>query len=287
MVSYEIKKIQTGDFQTVYCEAGANNSEVIFFLHGSGPGATGESNWKAALQILGEKYHVFAPDLVGFGNTEIPENTNLTFWQWTTLRVQQVLKIMDHHKIEKVNLVGNSMGGIISLNALMQAPNRFNRVVLMGSGGGATSGPTPEIVRMTGFFKNPTIEDFRNLITWFLYDESVLEDKLEEIIQNRYKVIMRPEVQKLYPTLFSPNPFELLIPPSALKRIKQQVLLIHGYEDQFVPKESSLSLMEYIPNAELVLLKQCGHWVQIEQEERFIQLVDQFLDTKSASVSLI
>lgn len=286
MVSYEMKKIQTGEFQTVYCEAGSQNSEVIFCLHGSGPGATAESNWKAALQILGEKYHVFAPDLVGFGNTEVPEDTNLTFWQWTTLRVQQILKIMDHHHIEKANLVGNSMGGVISLNALMQAPNRFNRVVLMGSGGGAVSGPTPEIVRMTGFFKNPTIEDFRNLITWFLYDESILEDQLEEIIQNRYKIIMRPEVQKLYPTLFPANPLELLIPPSALKRITQQVLLIHGYEDRFVPKESSLSLMEHIPNAQLVLLKKCGHWVQIEQAERFIQLVDQFLDPKSASVSL-
>lgn len=285
LVVYETKKLQTGDFETVYLEAGTQNSETIFFLHGSGPGATAESNWKTALQVLGEKYHVIAPDLVGFGNTEIPENTNLTFWQWTTLRVQQILKIMDHYNIEKANLVGNSMGGVISLNAVMQAPNRINKMVLMGSGGGTTKGPTPEIVRMTNFFKNPTIEDFRNLITYFMYDESVVGEQLEEIIQNRYEIIMKSDFQKLYPTLFPANPLELLIPPSALKRIKQPVLLIHGYEDQFVPKESSLSLMEHLPNAELILLKQCGHWVQIEKTERFIQLVDQFLDTKSASLS--
>ncbi|RHW37472.1 alpha/beta fold hydrolase [Lysinibacillus yapensis] len=282
MAKYETKRLRTGDFETVYCEAGTHHSETIFFLHGSGPGATAESNWKNTMEVLGEKYHVIAPDLVGFGNTEIPENTNLTFWQWTTLRVQQVLNLMDHYNIETTNLVGNSMGGIISLNAVMQAPDKFKRLVLMGSGGGITNGPTAEIVRMTNFFKNPTIEDFRNLITYFMYDEKVVGDQLEEIVRNRYEVIMKPDFQKLYPTLFPANPLELLIPVSALKRITQPVLLIHGYEDQFVPKESSLSLVEHLPNAELVLLKQCGHWVQIEKAERFIQLVDQFLGTKNA-----
>lgn len=285
MAKYGMKRLRTGEFETVYYEAGLQNSETVFFLHGSGPGATAISNWKNALEVLGEKYHVIAPDLVGFGQTEIPEDTNLSFWQWTTLRVQQILNLMDHYQVEKSNLVGNSMGGIISLNAVMQAPNRFNRIVLMGSGGGKTNGPTPEIVRMTNFFKNPTIEDFRNLITYFMYDEKVVGDQLEEIVKNRYEIIMKPEFQKIYPTLFPQNPMELLIPVSALRRIEQPVLLIHGYEDQFVPKESSLSLVEHLPNAELVLLKQCGHWAQIEKPERFIQLVDQFLETENSLTS--
>ena len=39
-------------------------------------------------------------------------------------------------------------------------------------------------------------------------------------------------------------------------------------------------MLEHIPNAELVLLKQCGHWVQIEKFDRFIQLVEQFIGTQ-------
>ncbi|MER2107084.1 MAG: alpha/beta hydrolase [Solibacillus sp.] len=286
MATFEERHLMTEGFNTVYYRAGSSNTETLILLHGSGPGASGISNWKRTLEIMGDKYQVIAPDLVGFGNTDIPENTNLSFWEWTTLRIKQVLAIMDHHQIEKAHLVGNSMGGVISLHAVMHDASRFDKVVLMGSGGGKTDGPTPEIVRMTNFFKNPTIESFRNLITWFVYDESVLGDKLEEIVQTRYANIMRPGVGELYSSLFPMNPFELLIPPSALKRMKQPFLLIHGYEDQFVPKESSLSLLEYLPNAELVLVKQCGHWVQIEKSERFIQLVDQFIENKSPELSL-
>ena len=281
MAKYTTKKVNTGKFNSFYCQGGEINKEAIILLHGSGPGANSESNWSKVLEILGEKYHVIAPDLLGFGNTDLPENTNLTFWEWTTARVQQILEIMDYNKIEKAHLIGNSMGGFISLSALLYDDSRFDRVVLMGSGGGnANRGATPEIVRMKNFFNDPTINAFRNLVTWFMYDESAVGEDLEEIIKTRYEFIMKPEIRKLYPTLFASSPQELIIPPSALKRIKQPVLMIHGYEDQFVPKEGSLSLLEHIPNAELTLLKQCGHWVQIEKKERFIQLVDQFLSNK-------
>lgn len=279
MGSYETKKVNTGSFNSFYCEGGVGNGETIIFLHGSGPGANSESNWSRVLNKLSEKYHVIAPDMVGFGQTDLPAETKLTFWEWTTARVRQVLEIMDYNNIKTASLVGNSMGGVVSLNALLYDSERFEKVVLMGSGGGApnNTGPTPEIVRMTQFFRDPTIQAFRNLITWFMYDESVVGEQLEEIVQMRYESIMKPETRSLYPTLFATLPHELTIPPSALRRIKQEVLLIHGYEDRFVPYESSLAILEHIPHAELVVMKQCGHWAQIEKYERFIQLVDQFI----------
>lgn len=286
MSEYQVKELITEGFKTVYCHGGETNAETLIFLHGSGPGANAITNWKKALNVLGTKYQVIALDLVGFGSTELPADLNMTFWQWTTLRVKQILAIMDYHNIEKAHLVGNSMGGVISLNAVMHSPHRFDKLILMGSGGGKTSGPTPEIVRMTGFFNDPTIEAFGNLIRWFMYDETVLEDDINEIIRSRYENIMRPEVRELYPKLFPKNPAELLIPPSALRRMTNRTLLIHGYEDQFVPREGSLSLLEHIPNAELILLKQCGHWVQIEKSDRFIQLVDQFIDQRNHQLVL-
>lgn len=286
MVVFETKNLQTEGFNTVYYHAGEGHKETIIFLHGSGPGASGISNWKRALEVFGEKYHVIAPDLVGFGETEIPENTDISFWEWTTLRVKQILALMDHHHVDKAHLVGNSMGGVISLSAVLHTPSRFEKLILMGSGGGVISKPSTEIVRMTNFFKDPTIEAFGNLIRWFMYDESVLGEDLDVIINTRYKNLMRPGVKELYPKLFPANPMELLIPPSALRRIKNEVLLIHGYEDQFVSRESSESLFEHLPNAELVFLKECGHWVQIEKAERFTQLVDQFISERNKELSL-
>lgn len=287
MATYQMKELLTEGFKTVYAHGGEENKETLIFLHGSGPGANALSNWKKALEILGDKYQVIAPDLVGFGSTELPENVDMTFWQWTTLRVKQILSIMDYHNLEKAHLVGNSMGGLISLNAVLYDATRFDKLILMGSGGGKVSNPTPEIFRMKSFFNDPTIEAFGNLIRWFMYDEAALEENIDEIIRTRYENIMRPGIQELYPKLFPNNPMEMLIPPSALRRIMNETLLIHGYEDQFVPKEGSLSLLEHLPNAELILLKQCGHWVQIEKAERFIQLVDQFVDAKDKQSVLI
>jgi len=284
MKNYETKKVKTGKFNSFYCEGGKENQETLIFLHGSGPGANSESNWSRVLNALSSKYHVIAIDMIGFGNTDLPKDTNLTFWQWTTARVEQILEIMDYNNIEKANLIGNSMGGVVSLNAIMFDSSRFEKIILMGSGGGGgNNGPSPEIVRMTKFYNDPTIQAFRNLISWFMYDESVLEDQLEEIIQTRYENMMKPETRELYPSLFATAPHELTVPPSALRRIKQPVLLIHGYEDQFVPYESSLGVLEHLPNAELVLLKECGHWVQIEKYDRFIQLVDQFFSKKNST----
>ena len=286
MVQYEMKKLKTEGFETVYCHAGEGNKETIIFLHGSGPGANAESNWSNTLKVFGDKYQVIAPDLVGFGETELPEDTNITFWQWTTLRVKQILAIMNHYQIEKAHLVGNSMGGIISLNAVIHSPNRFDKLFLMGTGGGATNGPTPENIRMKNFFNDPQIEAFRNLITWFVYDESVLEKELDEIVKSRFEILMKPGMDKLYPKLFPANPLELLLAPSALRRIKNKVFMVHGYEDRIVPKESSISIFEHLPNAELTLLKSCGHWVQIEKEKRFIELLAQFIDENNLSEGL-
>lgn len=287
MADFTVKKLQTEGFNTVYYHAGEQHNETVVLLHGSGPGASGITNWKNALEVMGEKYQVIAPDLVGFGDTEIPSNTKLTFWQWTTLRIKQILAILDHHNVEKAHLVGNSMGGIISLSAVMHDESRFDKLILMGSGGGETNGATPEIIRMKNFFNDPTIEAFRNLTKWFVYDERTLGDDLEEIVKTRYQNVMREGMSVLYPTLLPFNPMETLIPSSALRRIKQPVLLVHGNDDQFVPKESSLSLFKHLPNAELVLLKECGHWVQLEKPDRFIQLVDQFIQPQQNALEKI
>ena len=67
-----------------------------------------------------EKFHVVAPDIFGFGNTEHPEEYPKNGAEWMRVRVQQVLALMDALEVDKAHLVGNSLGGVISfpINAL-------------------------------------------------------------------------------------------------------------------------------------------------------------------------
>ena len=195
-------------------------------------------------------------------------------------RVKQILSLMDNLEIEKAHLVGNSLGGVISLFLVMHAPERFDRVVLMGAGGGLTE-PTPELAKLANFHKDPDPVNFKNLLRWFVSDESILEEKLEKIVQERLEMFMRPEVRKSYEANFSVTHLsDMLVPPSALKRMDNPFLLIHGHEDRFVPLQSSLYVMDYLPNAQLHVFKNCGHWAQdrakrkiSETDKRFLHLV--------------
>ena len=86
-------------------------------LHGSGPGATGWSNFKANFAALGEHFRVIAPDMPGWG-----ESDPVTLRSATTRKA--ALDFMDALGIERATFVGNSMGGITSLRLAAEYPER-------------------------------------------------------------------------------------------------------------------------------------------------------------------
>ena len=272
-------ELQTGDL-TTHCErSGEGRAETILLLHGSGPGVTAWSNWQFALPALGEHYHCLAPDLVGFGATEHPQNPPAGMRNWMRLWVDQCLALLDALKIQKAHLVGNSMGGAIALYLLMEAPQRFGRVVLMGPIG-TPHRITPELDRLWGFYDDPSVVMFRNIIRWFVYDDTFIADRLDAIAQTRFDAAMNPDVQRSFKAMF-PAPRQtviddLVVPELALRRIDHPILLVHGRDDKIVPLETSLHLLHHLPKVQLHVYGQCSHWTQIEYATDFNRLIAQF-----------
>ena len=272
-------KIQTGNF-TTYCEhSGDDHAETILFLHGSGPGVTAWSNWQFALPALAERFQCLAPDLAGFGATEHPQNPPTGMRSWMRLWVDQCLALLDARKLEKVHLVGNSMGGAIALHLMMEAPERFECVVLMGPIG-TPHRITPELDRLWGFYDDPSVKMFRGIIRWFVYDDTFIADRLDTIAQTRFEAAMNPEVQRSFKAMF-PAPRQtviddLVVPELALRRMDHSVLLVHGRDDKIVPLETSLYLLQHFSKVQLHVFGQCSHWTQIEFAKKFNQLLAQF-----------
>ena len=138
------------------------------------------------------------------------------------------MALLDELKIEKVHLVGNSMGGAIALHLLMDAPDRFERVVHMGPIG-TPHKITPALDRLWGFYDDPSVQIFRNLIRWFVYDEAFLADKLDSIAQTRFEAAMNPDVQRSFKAMF-PAPRQtaiddLVVSELALRRMDHPTLL--------------------------------------------------------------
>jgi len=276
-------EIQTSNVRTYINRSGKSHAETVLFLHGSGPGVTAWSNWQFALPALDDQFHCLAPDLVGFGASEHPHNPPSGMRNWMRLWVDQCLALLDAFHVEKAGMVGNSMGGAIALQLLMEAPERFERVVLMGPIG-APHTITPELDRLWGFYDDPSLRMFRNIIRWFVYDDTFIADRLDAIAQTRFDAAMNPDVQRSFKAMF-PAPRQtvlddLVAPELALRRMAHPTLLVHGRDDKIVPLETSLHLLRHLPHAQLHVYGQCSHWTQIEFAKSFNQLLAQFFSAQ-------
>lgn len=269
--------VPTGPHQTHLARAGRGHP--VLFLHGSGPGATGLSNWSLASQALADDCELLIPDLVGYGQSSHPQPCPQGLRRWMRVWVDQQLALLDQLGIERCNLVGNSLGGAIALNLLMEAPQRFGKVVLMGPAG-APIPLTTELDRIWGFYEDPTPATMKNAIRWFSFDEGFIEDRLDEVARMRLEAALRPEVRRSYEALF-PAPRQrhledLVVPDAALRRIPNRVLIIHGRDDAVVPLAGSLHLLQQLTHVQLHIVGRCNHWTQIEHADTFHALLRGF-----------
>ena len=125
--------IRTGDHETYLNRVGEGQAEAILFLHGSGPGSTAWATWRYAMATLAEEFECLSPDLIGFGQSEHPEDLPQGAAAWLEVWMNQLSGLLDNLGLSKVHLVGNSIGGALSLHLLHRHPERVERVVLTGT----------------------------------------------------------------------------------------------------------------------------------------------------------
>jgi 2-hydroxymuconate-semialdehyde hydrolase len=278
----ETQTVRAGRYSTLYHRMGAGKERAIVFLHGSGPGASALGNWKYALPVMSGSYDCIAPDLQGYGNSEHPAHPPQGMPGWMDLWVEQVIGLLDALGLQTVDLVGNSMGGDISLHLMDRHPERFSRAVLMGSPG-VPFRITPILERGWGFYRhpNPSRELLRGLMRGFLYDPAKFNEEVEQVVAARWEDVNREEVRRSFSAMFSGDlqkaVDDLALPEASLRAINQRVLLTHAREDQYVPVSTSLTLVQLLPNAQLHGFDHCGHWISIEKRQAFHQLVMAFL----------
>lgn len=248
----------------------------VLWLHGSGPGVTALTNWERILEDLAGDFWNIAPDMVGFGDSTHPDPAPQGLKAFTDLRVETLVALLDHDGIDQVDLVGNSMGGIISLCFALAHPTRVRRIVLMGAGG-APLPVTEELLSLILFYEDPTVDAMAELMTTFVYDPTSLGGDLQAIAATRMKVAERPEVERSHRATFAFSGDPLPIDEEAMATITQPVLVVHGDHDRLMPLECGEWYASALPNARLEVVEKAGHWLQIEHHERFVALVREFL----------
>jgi 4,5:9,10-diseco-3-hydroxy-5,9,17-trioxoandrosta-1(10),2-diene-4-oate hydrolase len=102
-----------------YEEAGAGPSPVVL-LHGGGPGASGASNFRKNLPVFAERFRTLVVDQPGYGKSDKPQVQGNYF----TFAANALAGLLDEVGIEKVHLVGNSLGGGTAVRFALSYPGR-------------------------------------------------------------------------------------------------------------------------------------------------------------------
>ena len=266
----ESRTIDAGGIKTSYLEAGSG--EPVLMLHGSGPGVSGTANWQYTIGPLSQRFHVLAPDIVGFGDTERPEDVVYSLRTWT----DHVWAFLDAHGIKKTAIVGNSLGGRIALQMATDSPQRISRMVLMGSPGVGMT-PTEGLAALRAY--EPSHEAMRHMLrTYFAVNPALITDELVKI---RYEASIANGAWDAYRAMFfdpKHKGSELAITADEVSAIATPTLLVHGREDKVVPLAVSVNMLDLMPNADLHVFSRCGHWTQIERADEFSALVADYLE---------
>lgn len=269
------RTVSVGEFDIFLNEAGDPGRPAVLFLHGSGPGATGASNWHAVLQDMASEFYCIAPDVLGFGDSSHPEPRPRGLGPYTQLRVDTLIGLLDAMGIAVATVVGNSMGGMWGLGMVRQAPTRVDRLVLMGAGG-APVPIGPSLPKLINFYDEPTVEAMTELLRDFVHEPELFGPDLEGIAAERLPRAVRPDAERSHRATFDfSDPWTFT--EDDLAAIEQETLLIHGREDKFARFEGSLYYFQHIPNAQLLGVGKCGHWIQIEHHAQFVSAVRNFL----------
>ena len=119
MTGYQHRTIVAGDIKTHFLEAGSGPDLVL--LHGGEYGASAEITWRANIEALAKRFHVIAPDILGWGQTD----KVYSFSDPAGMRIKHLQRFFETLGIGKAYFVGNSAGGGVILRAVVRQPAPF------------------------------------------------------------------------------------------------------------------------------------------------------------------
>jgi len=265
-----------------YHEAG--DGEPLFLLHGSGPGVNAWSNFRGNLPVFAERFRTIAPDLPGFGGTDLPTLDGV----YPAVAARWIARLMDELGIESAVFLGNSMGGAVAAELAVQSPERVRRMALMGSGGLSMSifqaEPSEGFKRLFEFLEDPSRERMTAWVRTMVFDQRLVTDELiDERLSNATAEGVLAKTRVIFGSMFDPANQAKNAPLwTRATTVATPTLLLWGRDDRMLPYDQAHFATRWLPDVELHTFARCGHWVQVERKTDFERVALEFLTRKTS-----
>jgi 2-hydroxy-6-oxonona-2,4-dienedioate hydrolase len=259
--------IDVAGVKTFY--VGGGSGHPVIFIHGAAPGACSLVSWKLNLGAFAAAgFRVLAYDQPGFGLSGIPDDHSMEF------RVAHAKAFLEALAVDRPHIVGNSVGAYIAARLALDLAS-VGSLALVSSSTLAPKGSAKATALAAAHVDElrsyaPSIEAMHAMTQKTLFRQDLVTD---ELVRERHEMSAGRlfEASKAREAVRGVRPLG-----DELGRLRNPTLILWGANDHGGAVERAVLLQEALPNAELHVFKNCAHWVQWDQADRFNQLVTDF-----------
>lgn len=251
----------SGDYEIHLAEAG--QGPAVVFIHGSGPGASGASNFRQNIDaFVAAGFRVILPDMIGYGASSKPEGVDYPLQLFTDTLYEALIA----HGIERAHLVGNSLGGGVAIQMTLDHPEFSEKLLLMAPGCVAEQASyftMPGISKMVSNFGGPdfNLDEQRRLVSNLVHPDfaSKIPDQL---VAERFAVA-RTQPKDVLVRMKTPNL------GLRLGELDKPIMVMWGLNDEFCPESHARLFLDACSDVRCMTFGRTGHWVQVERAAEF------------------
>lgn len=249
------------DNQVVHYEVFGRGRPVLF-LHGW---LGSWRYWYPTMEVVAESFRTFSFDFWGFGDSR-RKNTQASIQNYS----DQVIRFLDALGIDRVLLVGHSMGGMVALKTAINYPERIQRVATVGAP--IIGDSLSWLLKLTdrpffadGFVRLPWLR--RTLFRFFLGETSdpAVNEVIDDSVKSSAHTLSRA-VSSMWRTNLQPE----------LPRLRVPALIVHGGRDDIV-NPNQIDLFDSVPSAEVVMMPSSRHFPFLDEAALFNEVLLRFL----------
>lgn len=271
--------VKSGQFRTHVLEAGREGAPVVVMLHDGGLGADALVSWDGVISELEPDFHIFAPDLFGFGQSDMLFHFGLQAYE---SHIDQIAQVAHELKLREAHFIGTSYGGSLLMRAAAQVPARWpmlSGVSISGAGGLFRHEEGKKQLAET----RPTTESIRDFVQlvlgsghWAGIDRNVERRVRNALTPGHWETLAAPRFRGPLDRPAEPDPY-----PESLAHCPVHVLVVEGSYDSLLEDGWASRIAAYSPKI-CALELQAGHSPNLDNPALVAQLIRDFVANPTA-----